>query len=359
MMQLQLFSITNPQTWNAALAALPYAHVLQTWEWGAFKQRTTGWAPTRLHFAHGGEVVAAASILTRSLGPLRVMDVPKGPALAYEDAALRLAVVQALEQHARQQRAIFIKIDPDVIAARGVPDEEDDRPEPLGQAFTDELARRGWRFSDEQIQFRNTVYIDLAQDEDDLLMAMKQKTRYNVRLSGRKGVTVRPADPQHDFETLFRLYEITGARDAFVTRPPAYYRDAWGSFLQSGLAHALIADYEGEPISHVILFHFGRKAWYFYGASSNQHRSVMAPYALQWEAVRWAKKENYAVYDMWGAPDVFDESDRMWGVWRFKRGFGGEVVRHIGAWDYPVNQLMYNLYTRVMPRVLAWMKRRT
>ncbi|MBN1287250.1 MAG: peptidoglycan bridge formation glycyltransferase FemA/FemB family protein [Anaerolineae bacterium] len=356
--QLQTETITDRTAWNTALAALPCAHVLQTWEWGAFKQRTTGWTPTRILFRHGGAPVAAASILARSVGPLRILYVSKGPALDYEDEALRTAVVAALEEYARRARAIFIKIDPDVVVGRGVPGADDDRPDPSGVAFTDQLRARGWRFSDEQIQFRNTVYIDLARDEDDLLAAMKQKTRYNVRLSARKGVTVREAEPDNDIETLFRLYEATGARDEFITRPLDYYRDAWGAFMKAGLARALIAEYAGQPLAHVILFHFGRKTWYFYGASSNAHRNLMAPYLLQWEAMRRAKAQGCPVYDLWGAPDVFDERDRMWGVWRFKSGLGGEVVRHMGAWDYPASRSLYNLYTRVMPRVIAWMKRR-
>jgi lipid II:glycine glycyltransferase (peptidoglycan interpeptide bridge formation enzyme) len=358
-LHLHTDTVTDPTEWNATVATLPYAHVLQTWEWGAFKDRTD-WSPTRLRFSHTGETVAAASVLARSIGPLRILYVPKGPAMDYTNPELRLAVVEALERHARQRRAIFIKIDPDVVVGRGISSGhgDEDRTDPLGAAFTGELARRGWRFSDEQIQFRNTFYIDITQDEDALLAAMKSKTRYNVRLAGRKGVTVREADPAADFETLFRLYETTGERDAFITRPVDYYREAWGKFMEAGLARALLAEFEGEPLAHVVLFHFGAKTWYFYGASSNQHRNLMAPHLLQWEAMRWAKAKGYRTYDLWGAPDVFDESDRMWGVFRFKQGLGGEVVRHMGAWDFPTSRAMYNLYTKVMPRVIAWMKRR-
>jgi lipid II:glycine glycyltransferase (peptidoglycan interpeptide bridge formation enzyme) len=106
------------------------------------------------------------------------------------------------------------------------------------------------------------------------------------------------------------------------------------------------------------LFHFGRKCWYFYGASSNEQRDKMPNYLLQWEAIRWAKAHGYAVYDLWGAPDEFNETDGMWGVFQFKRGFRGTVVRHVGAWDYAPNPLLYGLYTQVWPRLLQWMRRR-
>jgi peptidoglycan pentaglycine glycine transferase (the first glycine) len=364
--ELQVEPASDAAAWNQALAALPYAHVLQTWQWGEFKRRTTGWTPTRLLFHRDGVTVAAASVLTRSVGPLHVMYVPKGPALPYDDASLRRAVVGELEALARRARAIFIKIDPDVVVGwgkpdavgTGVPGAGGDRQEPIGRAFTDEIGRRGWRFSHSQIQFRNTICIDLTPEEDAILAAMKQKTRYNIRLSRRKGVGVRPADPSSDLPTLYRLYAETAARDAFVIRPLEYYRNAWGAFMREGLAHALIAEYQSEPLAHVVVFHFGPKAWYFYGASGSAQRNLMPNYLLQWEAIRWARARGYPTYDLWGAPDIFDDRDPLWGVYRFKAGLGGQVVRHMGAWDYHTNHALYFAYTRLMPRLLGAMRGR-
>ena len=122
--------------------------------------------------------------------------------------------------------------------------------------------------------------------------------------------------------------------------------------MAAGLAHALIAEFEGKAIAHVILFHFGRKCWYLYGASSNEERERMPNYALQWQAIRWAKAQGYDVYDMWGAPDVFDESDVLWGVYQFKQGFRGQLVRHVGAWDFAPKPLLYYTYAKVAPRLL-------
>jgi lipid II:glycine glycyltransferase (peptidoglycan interpeptide bridge formation enzyme) len=354
---MQILPITDRVLWNTTLRSLPYAHVLQTWEWGEFKRTTTGWQPLRLAFKQGDEIVAMASIGVRGIGPLRVMYVSKGPALDYENTSLREAVLDHLQQIARQQRAVWLKIDPDVIAATGVPGEPDDTPNPTGQAFMQALQSRGWQFSGDQVQFRNTITIDLTQSEDDLLAQMSGNTRRKVRTGEKKGVTIR-AGTLDDLDTLYDLYSVTGQRDDFLIRPLDYYRQAWQAFMQAGLAHALIAEFEGQPIAHVILFHFGLKCWYFYGASSNDERQRMPNYALQWEAMRWAKAQGYAVYDMWGAPDVFDESDSMWGVYEFKRGFRGTVTRHIGAWDYAPYPLLYRTYTQVWPRVLNWMKRR-
>jgi peptidoglycan pentaglycine glycine transferase (the first glycine) len=353
--------VTDPAIWNAALRLLPCAHVLQTWEWGAFKQLETGWTPERLLFKNEqGAVVAAASVLTRRVGPLRVMYVPKGPALDYDDPDLVSGVLAFLEQHARRKRALWLKIDPDVIAGTGIPGSTDpDRPphdDPTGQRVLDQLRGRGWSFSVSQVQFRNTLTLDLTQDEETILAGMNQGTRRKVRTAPKKAVTVRAADRPADLQTLYDLYTVTGERQGFLIRPLDYYREAWARFIEAGLAQAFLAEWEGQPLAGLVLFHFGPKAWYFYGMSSNVERDRMPTYLLQWEAIRWAKNRGYATYDFWGAPDEFDEKKPMWGVYRFKDGFGGTVVRHIGAWDYAPSPLLYRLYERLMPAVLGTLR---
>lgn len=350
---VSLFSITDADRWNAALAALPGHHVLQSWEWGEFKGRH-GWTAERLAFERGSEIVAMAQVLTRRARPLpwTVMYVPKGPALDYADRSLRGTVLDALQAHARKRHAVFCKIDPDVVLGTGIPGMEDATADSLGEEVQRELAGRGWRFSNDQVQFRNTVQLDLTQDEDALLGAMKQKTRYNIRLAGRRGVAVRRGS-RADLELLFQMYAETAARDDFIIRPLDYYHDAWGLFMDAGLACPFIAEGEGETLAALILFHFGERVWYMYGSSRDVQRDKMPNHRLQWEAIRWAKANGYRVYDMWGAPDEFLESDPMWGVWRFKSGFGGRVVRHIGAWDVVISRPGHWLYAFAVPRYLA------
>lgn len=120
----------------------------------------------------------------------------------------------------------------------------------------------------------------------------------------------------------------------------------------------LIAEVAGEPVAAIFLFMFAGRAYYVYGMSRDAHREKMPTYLLQWEAMKRAKAFGCASYDLWGAPDEFDESDSMWGVYRFKEGLGGDVIRTLGAWDYAPNTLLYRLYTEVMPRVLDVMRSR-
>jgi lipid II:glycine glycyltransferase (peptidoglycan interpeptide bridge formation enzyme) len=186
---------------------------------------------------------------------------------------------------------------------------------------------------------------------------MKSKTRYNIRLAKRKGIEIRAGDPG-DFETIAAMYEKTAARDEFTIRPLDYYRDAWQTFYDAGMAHPLLAEYEGEPIAAIILIRFDERVIYMYGASTEKERNRMPNYRLQWEGIRWAKAQGAAVYDFWGAPDEFVESDPLWGVWRFKKGFAGQVVRHVGAWDYPVRPFWYWAYHTIMPHYLEFLRNR-
>jgi peptidoglycan pentaglycine glycine transferase (the first glycine) len=361
---MQALRVEDAQTWDSALLALPNPHILQSWAWGEFKARH-GWRATRLLWQEGDGPVAAASVLKRKVPrlPLSILYVPKGPALDWTDTALVERILQELGRLARRERAIFIKVDPDLYYPG---DDPAFSPRPARAA---EIARvlesQGWRTSAEQIQFRNTLLLDLGRTEDELLAGMKQKTRYNVRLGARRGVTVRsigagdgPAECDAALSTLYRLYAETGRRDGFVIRPPEYYRDAWGSFVDGGLAQIFLAEYEGEAIAGLVLFTFGPTAWYMYGASSDRQRQHMPNYLLQWEAIRWAREQGCTLYDLWGAPDNLDESDPMWGVVRFKLGLGGELARGLGAWDLPVSRAGTWLYSSVIPRYLDWLRRR-
>ena len=345
---IEVNEVKDTQTWDGALLNLPANHVLQSWSWGEFKA-AYGWMATRLLFTEEGRVRAAAQVLRRRMPhlPLAVMYVPKGPAMDYADLPLLETVLAHLEAVARRRRAIFIKIDPDVCLG----DNDDSHP------VVAILRRRGWRHSAEQIQFPNTVLVDLVPDEETILAAMKSKTRYNIRLAVRRGVTVRLGTVD-DLPLFYQLYSETSQRDGFLIRPYAYYQDAWGRFLEAGRAQLFLAEHEGDTLAGLILFIFGQTAWYMYGASSDQKRELMPNHLLQWEAMRWARAQGCTVYDMWGAPDVLDESDPLWGVYRFKAGFGGQFTRRIGAYDYPTWGSLYWAYTLLMPRYLDFLRRR-
>jgi peptidoglycan pentaglycine glycine transferase (the first glycine) len=377
----------SPTEWNKWIASLSGSHLLQTWEWGQVKAQF-GWKPQGIAWSETSagtfaytklksrsslinQPLAAALILQRTLPiggfaeRLRVLYVPKGPILDWDNAPLRITVLDDLQALARQSGAIFIKIDPDVHLGEGVPGQPGSQEEPIGLEVTTDLKDRGWRFSDEQIQFRNTVLIDLSPSEEEMLGRMKQKTRYNIRLAERKGVSIRVGTPA-DWGLLYHMYAKTSLRDGFVIRSEEYYRTVWNTFscnpptpnASVPMIEPLIAEVAGEPVAAVIVYRFAGKAWYLSGMSGDSHREKMPNYLLQWEAMRRAKAAGCFFYDLWGAPEAFNEMDPLWGVFRFKEGLGGRVVRTLGAWDYPARPVIYRLYTQTLPRLLDVMRRR-
>jgi peptidoglycan pentaglycine glycine transferase (the first glycine) len=372
----------NSQNWNEITSKFPDPHFLQTYEWGQVKAKY-GWTPFYAVWTDDGKVqvspnpqslitnhcVAACLILKKKIlnrgfaARLSVLYAPKGPLLDWDNIPLRTRVLNDLQAFAKKQGAIFLKIDPDIVLGRGIPNSEGDVPENSGQAAGAELARRGWAYSSDQIQFRNTVLINLSATEEEMLARMKPKTRYNIRLSEKKGVSVR-VGTLDDLPMLYKMYAETSIRDGFVIRDENYYMTVWKLFITnyqlpiSPSAIPLIAEVNNEPVAAIFLFMFAGRAYYVYGMSRNVHREKMPTYLLQWEAIKRAKTSGCSAYDLWGAPEVFDESDSMWGVYRFKEGLGGEVVRTLGAYDFAPTKLWYKLYTDIMPRVLDVMRSR-
>ncbi len=361
----------TPQSWNELIASLPLAHLLQTWEWSQVKAKYNWQVMPFVWQGTMGKPIAAAMVLKRSIPiggfakKMCVLYIPKGPLMDWDDAALRARILDDLHAFAKCQGAIFIKIDPDVALGAGVPRTEEAAEFNGGQAVRSELEWRGWKFSQDQIQFRNTVLIDLIPSEDDLLMRMKQKTRYNVHLAQKKGVTVRVGTVD-DLPLLYRMYAETSVRDGFLIREEGYYQTVWHNFMSVPLStfglqpfsEPLIAEVDGVPVGAVSMFYFAGQAIYLFGMSRDEHREKMPNYLLQWEAMRRAKTLGCRIYNLWGAPDEFDESDGLWGVFRFKDGFGGYVSRTIGAWDFTPNSMLYKLYTEVLPRVMDIMRAR-
>ena len=345
--QYALRNAESEADWHAGLLQLdPAPPLLQAWQWGDFKARH-GWRPRRLLWTENARPVAGAQVLQRNAGAFgltaSIHYVPRGPLLDWGRVALAQAVLADLRADAKRASAIFIKIDPALLVA--------DAP------AADVLLRSGWKQSASQIQFRNTVVLDVQQPLEQLLETFKPKTRYNIRLAQRHGVQVHPA-ATHQLPVLYEMYKQTAQRDGFPIRPAAYYLDLWASFAQAGLAQPLIAEYEAQPIAGAVVFAFGRQAVYMHGMSGSAQRAKMPNYLLQWHALQWAQARGCTAYDLWGAPDNFETADPLAGVWRFKSGFNGQLVRTLGAWDLVLRPAAYALYAYALPRLLQFLRGR-
>lgn len=317
--------LTFNSDWEAFLARHANAHVLQTAAWGELKA-AFGWHVKHLILGETG-----AQILFRHILPgLTFAYMAKGPVGEKWDELW--PVVDAICQ---QRGAIFLKVEPDQWI--GV---DDSNHPPLG-----------FRSSSYSIQPPRTLLVDLSGEEETILGQMKQKTRYNIKLAQKKGVTVRPTD---DLEVFHRLMQVTGGRNQFGVHSLGYYQRAYNLFYARNSCELLLAEFENEPLAALMIFSQGKRAWYLYGASSNEHRDRMPTYLLQWEAIRWARQRGCIEYDLWGVPDVDENileteftsrSDGLWGVYRNKRGFGGQLRRAAGPWDRVYSPLAYRLYT--------------
>lgn len=335
---VERLQIEEPGAWDSALHTLPQPHIMQSWNWGELKV-PQGWDVRRFLWQNTDHPIAAAQLLILQRGRFRLGYVPKGPTVDWNDESCVVEVLQGLEALARQESLLLLKIDPDVIASS-----------PGGEVLVAKLRGRGWHYSFEQIQFPNTMVIDLQAELDLILARMKAKGRYNIRLAVRKGVTVRAATLA-DLPLLVDMYAETAQREHFKIREPAYYRDTWRSFLQSETGHGFVAEVGGEPVAMLIMLHFGKRAWTMYAGSYNRHRTTMPTYLLQWEALRHAQSLGCTTYDMWGAPNDLDERDPLWGVYRFKSSFGAELISHIGAFDYPPHAWMYRYFILLRSRM--------
>ena len=347
--------------WDQLLLQFPDAHILQTSQWAEAKKQN-GW--TSMYYQIGSNPQTPeglALILRRQISfvglKFTVLYAPKGPVLHWDDQSSVSRMLDALQDICRKEKAVFIKIDPDVLLGTVIPGTEVEVPAAQGLELQAELTRRGWQYSQDQIQFHNSGLLDLGKSEDDLLAAMKQKTRYNIRLAARKGVRVRQGEVS-ELPMLYKMYAATAVRDGFVIRHEDYYLKTWRGFIEADMAKILIAEVESQPIAALILFHFNGTARYMFGMSTESSRDLMPNYLLQWEAIRLAKQLGCHTYDMWGAPEVFDESDSMWGVFRFKEGFNGTVTRTLGAWDYTTRPWLYRRYTETLPKLLNLLRRR-
>lgn len=333
---VRLFERPDQQAVWDHLATGPNGHILQSWAWGELKARF-GWRVQRLVVGD-----ACAQVLYRSLpgGLGTIAYVPKGPLVDYDDLPALQILLDAIRPLARQQRAVTLKIEPSV---------EDD------PAVVQALRSLGFKPSPQAVQPPRTILVDLDAEPDELLRRMKQKTRYNIRLAGRKGVTVRSGN-ERDLPAFYRLIETTAQRDGFGIHTQHYYESAHHLFVPAGRGRLLLAEIDGQLLAGLVVLapDGGGTACYMYGASSDEHRNLMPTYLLQWEAMLWAREHGCRTYDLWGVPDEDEgtleagftqRNDGLWGVYRFKRGFGGRLARSIGAWDLVYAPLRYRLYS--------------
>lgn len=317
-------AVLTKEQWQEFCRENPGHSLLQDAEWGELKSGF-GWTPAYVRVEAAG-----AMVLFRALpAGLKIAYIPRGPVGC--DFAGLWPEIHAL---CRKRHAIFLRVEPDFWL---------NTPE----AGALEYSMEGFIPAFATVQPPRTILVSLDGGPDDWLSRMNQKTRYNIRLSQKKDLTVTECD---DAAVFHQLMETTGSRDSFGVHSEAYYRKCLDCFKEGKKGRIILVSYQGRPLSALMLFIEGKRGYYLYGASSNEERNRMPNHLAQWTAMNICKEAGCTEYDLWGIPDEEEEileagfqerQDGLWPVYRFKRGFGGRVLRTMGSFDYVYSGLLY------------------
>lgn len=328
--------------WNDFVAQDKFFAHLQSWEWGEFKA-LLGWQAVRLAVEQQGRLVAGAQLLIKAM-PLGLASfgyVPRGPLVDWSDHSVTTCLLEAIHQVARQQRAIFLRLEPPL---------EDS---PAAHAW---LQRYGFKPYSQTNQPRCTLIVDLTPGPEEMFNRLSKSTRKKVRATQNKGVQIRTGT-ESDLDTFLRIMESTGKRADFPIRSRDYYTHEFQLFSKAGRARLALASYEGVDVAVDMTFVFGRQAASFHGGFVSEFPHLKINHALVWDTICWASQQGCDRFDLWGIPDEIgelvaagqplpeDRHDGLWGVYHFKRTFSEQIVYYIGAYDYVYNPSVYRATT--------------
>ena len=283
-----------------------------------------------------GKIKGAVSILIRKI-PIfgNIMYSSRGPICDIHDLETMKQLTDGIKELAKKYKAIVYKAEPDIESN----DEE----------FRKIITNLGYNIKDdaknfrEEIQPRYVFRLDIKdKTEEEIFEGFHSKTRYNIRLAIKKGVTVKEGT-REDLKEFHKIMVETGERDGFIIRPLSYFEKMYDELAPEHMK-LLMAYHEDKPISGVIPIMYGNKTWYLYGASSNEKRNLMPNYLLQWEMIKMALARKDDIYDFRGVSGVVDENHPQYGLYRFKKGFGATFTEFIGEIYIPFKPLTYSIY---------------
>ncbi len=307
------------------------SHPLQSWEWGEFRQ-AQGHKVIRLGVYQKNRLVQVFQATFHRLPhlPYSIGYLPKSLLPGQE-------VIDFLKKIGGQNKVIFIKLEPNIEAEEG----SRKKLEKLGLTPGKSLFTK------------YTSVIDLTVSEEELLAGFKSKTRYNIRLAQKHGVKIQEDNSDKAFNDYLKLLFETTDRQGFYAHDKKYHREQWQALKPSDIPHLFTAAYQGEILAAFLLFVFNDTLYYPYGASSREHKELMAPNLLMWEAIKFGKSQGCAKFDLWGDTEPNPAPTHPYfGFHRFKEGFSPRLVEFVGTYDLVINPTLYQLYK--MGDFLRW-----
>ena len=335
-MRYPAITVIHPEAgpWDAFVDQHPEGHLLQQSRWAAVKQ-TTGWACLRIGICDDGVLLAGAQILIKKRYGFSAWYIPRGPVLA-DDQLLNQALLAAMRSQAQQQRAVFVRMEPNMVVGS------------KRERIVTRLLENAGLQTSESTQPQHSVHVDLEPTVDALLAAMTKGHRADIKKAQKLGVTIRVGTTDADLDVFVALMAETGTRAGFAVHSKAYYAEVWERFRQKQRALLLIAEYNGAPVAAAMMVASSQTACYLYGGSNAEAFQCAANHLIQWHAIAWAKEQGCATYDLWGIPQRTDLADgptdapaEMTGLIRFKKGFGGHEVSFYPAFTDVLLPLVY------------------
>lgn len=328
---MQIIETQDAAAYNSFVASCG-ASALQSWEWGEFQKRMGRKVWRIMLSSNTGKLMAAAQIVKMPLPRnLSYFYCPRGPIVLPSPhlSSIWQLLLDKIQDFVVVEKPIFLRIDP--LMTR------------FSERFN--IADLGFSKIPWEVQPRTTLLLDLHKTEEQLLHGMKPKTRYNINLSMRRGVSVEQLADGKKIKIFWEMMMETTARDQFSAHPYLYYFNLAETLGKSGTAELLLASYQRRPLAGAIVSHFAGTSMYLHGASTDRMKNIMAPYLVQWAAIKSAKAHGSKYYDFGGAAPERAGADHPWaGITRFKRGFGGDEVSYVGAFDLPYNKWWYWAY---------------
>ena len=306
----------------------------QSLEWGNVK---TSWKnEVVLTKDANGKITGAISVLIRKIPVFgNFMYVSRGPICDIHDEKILKELTDGLKELAKKYKAFTLRMEPDIKS-------NDEEFKNLVRKLGFKINDTGKKFSD-GVQPRYVFRLDIkGKTEEEIFAEFHQKTRYNVRLAGKKGIEIREGT-REDLKDFHKIMMVTGKRDDFMIRPLEYFEKMYDCLAPNHLK-LMMAYYEGKPISGIIDIIYGNKVWYLYGASSNEHRNLMPNYLLQWNMIKYSIEQGKDMYDFRGVTGIVDEKDPHYGLYRFKKGFNAEFTEFVGEVYINFQALKYRLY---------------
>ncbi len=325
--EYESFVMTHPK--GELMQSVAWRYVKTDWDFEAVAVRDAS-----------GAIVGACSVLIKKVPFVGTtyMYAPRGPICDWHNSEVLAEIKQGFDILAKKYRAQSVKVDPycDVSDTK----------------FLEIMQSMGFkRFYDpvgfDTIQARFNYVLDIrGKTKEQIVAEMAQKARYNLNLSYRKGVTVAH-EGKEALDDFMRIYKLTGERDGFSTRPKQYLE----RLIALDGVRLYIGRYEGEAICGAICSCYAGKCSYIYGASDSKNRNLMPNYPLQLAMIEWALENNCSTYDFMGiAGDIENTKNPMYGLYRFKKGFSGQIVELVGELDYsykPFLSYMLNLALKI------------